>query len=111
MSELEDIRKRRMQELLQGQMQQQTNEVMQQQVQEQQINTQIKQIINKILTPEARQRLGNIRTAKPDFARNVEIFLIQLYQAGRLPKQVNDQTFKEILLKLKEGKRDTVISK
>ncbi len=111
MSELEEIRKKRMQELLQRQIQQQTQEGMQQQLQEQQINSQIKMIISRILTPEARQRLGNIRTARPDFARNVEIFLIQLYQAGRLPKQVNDQTFKEILMKLNEGKRDTKINR
>lgn len=111
MSELEEIRKRRMQELLQRQVQEQTQEQFQRQLQEQQIESQIKMIINRILTPEARQRLGNIRTARPDFARSVEIFLIQLYQAGRLPKQVDDKTFKEILLKLKEGKRDIKIKK
>lgn len=100
-----------MQELLQRQIQQATQERIQQQLQEEQINAQIRMIINKILTPEARQRLGNIRVAMPEFARSVEIFLIQLYQAGRLPKQVDDPMLKEILLKLKESKKEIRIRK
>jgi programmed cell death protein 5 len=104
--DLEEIRKRKMQELLQQQLEQQSREQMQQQLQEEYINVQIKKIINQILTPKARERLGNIRTVRPDFARSVELFLIQLYQAGRLPKQLNDAKFKEILLKLKQGKKE-----
>jgi len=105
-SELEEIRRRKMQELLQRQLQQQAQEQIQRQLQEEQINAQIKLIISKILSPKARERLSNIRIARPEFARSIEIFLIQLYQSGRLQGQLDDNKFKEILLKLKESKRD-----
>lgn len=94
--ELEGIRQQRLRQMLQQQAQQQ----IQQQVQEEQISAQIKLIINQILDTEARERLGNIRIARPEFARQIEIFLIQLYQAGRLPKRLTDAQFKEILEKL-----------
>lgn len=100
-----------MQQLLQQQMQEQAQEQIQRQMQEEQLNLQIKLIINQILTPEARGRLGNIRIARPDFARAVEIFLIQLYQQGKLRGTLDDKQLKEILMKLKEGKKEISIKK
>ena len=105
MDELEKLRRQRMQELMQQQSQQQ----MQQQIQEEQIDGQIKIIISQILTPQARERLGNIRTARPEFARQIEVFLIQLAQGGKLPSQVTDEQLKEILGKLQKKKRETKI--
>ena len=105
--ELEGIRQRKLRQMLQQQAQQQV----QQQVQEDQVSSQIKFIITQILDPEARGRLANIRLAKPEFARQIEIFLIQLYQAGRLPKMLTDVQFKEILEKLHEKKREPRIIK
>ncbi len=105
MDELERLRRQRMQELMQQQSQQQ----IQQQIQEEQIDEQIKIIISQILTPQARERLGNIRIARPEFARQIEVFLIQLAQGGRLPSQVTDEQLKEILGKLHKKKRETKI--
>ena len=84
---------------------------MQQQLKEQEIETQIKLIITKILTPEARERLGNIRLARPQFARQIEIFLIQLHQAGKLPQKLTDEQLKQILEKLKQGKKEFTIKR
>lgn len=103
--ELERIRQQKLRQMLQQQAQQQ----IQQQIQEEQISAQIKLIINQILDPEARERLGNIRLARPEFARQIEILLIQLYQAGRLPERLTDAQFKEILKKLHAKKRETRI--
>jgi len=70
----------------------------------------IKMIINRILTPEARERLGNIRLARPEFARQIEILLIQLYQAGQLPKKLTDEKLKEILERIHSRKKETKIT-
>lgn len=84
---------------------------MQEQMKAAELEKQIKLIINRILTPEARERLSNIRIVKPAFARQIEIFLIQLYQSGRLPQQVTDEQLKDILKRLKEQKREISIKR
>lgn len=106
-NELERLRQKRLKQLMQQQIQQQV----QQQLQEEQISVQIRMIMNQILTPEARSRLGNIRLARPEFAREIEILLIQLYQAGNLPKKLTDEKFKEILEKIHSRKKSTRIIK
>ncbi len=65
-------------------------------------------ILKKILTPEARQRLANIRYAKPQFAEEVELLLIQLAQQGRLKIPVDDATLVKLLKSLSK-KRETKI--
>ena len=111
MADIEELRQRRMQQVLQQQMQQQLQQQAQQQFQEDEISSQIKLIINKILTPEARERLGNIRTVRPSYARQIEILLIQLYQAGKLPSQLTDEGLKEILSRIKGSMRERRIEK
>ena len=59
-----------------------------------------------VLTPEARQRLANIRMARPEFAEQLEMQLIQLAQAGRLQIPVTDNQLKDVLDKLIVRKRD-----
>lgn len=107
MSDLEEIRKKKMQELLRQKNQQQV----QQQFQKKQIDAQIKKLIHHILSPEARERLGNIRAAKPNFARRVEVLLIQLYQGGRIPEPLSDEQFKKLLKKLKQGRKKDITIK
>ncbi len=109
MSELDELRSRRLRELArlqqqQGGFQQQDQEQMRQQ----EMESQIKTVVSQILTPEAQARLTNIRLARPDFARQVEVLLIQLYQSGRLAK-LSDEQFKALLTKIKGGQRDTKI--
>lgn len=50
-----------------------------------------------ILTPEARQRLANIRLVRPDVARLVEDQLLLLVQSGKISTPVDDETLKRIL--------------
>jgi programmed cell death protein 5 len=108
--DLEEIRRRRMQELMQGQMQQQGSQQMQRAMQEQQVAEQIKIILGQILEPAARDRLSNIRLASPEFARQIEILLIQLYQGGQLPQKLSDENFKKILEKIRSKKKETKIT-
>ncbi len=67
-------------------------------------------ILREILTPEARERLANIRLAKPQTAEGVEVQLIQLAQSGRLQSKVTDDQLKELLRTLKGKERETKIT-
>lgn len=107
MSELEELRRKRLRELQMLQ-QQQRQDPYTEQLQAQQMEEQINLIMRKLMTAEARERLANIRMARPEFARQVEILLIQLYQGGRLT-QLTDEQFKALLSKISSGKRDTKI--
>jgi len=98
-----------MRQLIEQQRGAQEQELVQQQLRKAEIEAQIRIIIKKILTPKARERLANIRIARPDFARQIEILLIQLYQTGRLPKQITDEQLKEMLEKLRSKKREIKI--
>ena len=58
--------------------------------------------MRKILSQEGRQRLENIRIVKPQFAEQIELQLIQLFQSGKLrgATPLPDKEFKKILEKV-----------
>lgn len=60
--------------------------------------------ILQIMTPEARSRLANIRAAKPEFAEQLELQLIQLAQSGRLGSKITDVQLRDILSRLQARK-------
>jgi programmed cell death protein 5 len=93
--ELEKLRARRMAELQSQQQQQQEIERAQQEAEVQKQN-----ILRKILTPEARQRLQNVKLVRPDFAQQLELQLIQLVQAGRVQIPINDELLKKLLIQI-----------
>jgi programmed cell death protein 5 len=66
-------------------------------------------ILRKILTPEARQRLTNLKMVKQEYAQQIELQLIQLAQQGRINLPLSDQQLKEILLKLQPRRREIKI--
>ena len=49
------------------------------------------------MTSEARERLGRVRTANPEFASRVEMVCLQAIQQG---KHIDDATLKQVLEKL-----------
>jgi len=102
--ELDDIRKRRMLEL-----QRRLAEEQQRAQMAQQIELQKQALLRQILTPEARQRMNNLKMVKPEFAAQLELQLIQLAQAGRLNIPLTDEQLKELLAKLQSTKRDIKI--
>ena len=101
--ELEALRRRRMAELQRGAVDDQRRTQAQQQERQKQA------IIRRILTPEARQRLTNIRMVKPEFAEDLEMQLIQLAQSGRLQSQVTDEQLKKTLIQLQGQKKEIKI--
>ena len=68
-----------------------------------------KVIMNKILTKKAIERLGRIRLVKPDLAMQLEVYLVQLYQAGQLKTVIDDKKLKEMLNSIVQKKDFRVI--
>jgi programmed cell death protein 5 len=101
--ELEELRRRKLMAL-----QQRTDEQRQVQM-EQQVEAQKQALLKKILTPEARQRLTNLRMVKPEFTEQLELQLIQLAQQGKLPIPLTDVQLKQILTQLQTQRRETKI--
>ncbi|MEM2908025.1 MAG: DNA-binding protein [Candidatus Hadarchaeales archaeon] len=98
--DLEEIRRRRLLEL-----QAKLEEQRRQEELRRQYEIQKRLALQQILTPEARSRLANIRAARPEFAEQIELQLIQLAQAGRITSQITDAQLREILRRLQERKR------
>lgn len=70
-----------------------------------------KELLRKVMTPEARERLGRIRLAKPDLAAVVEQQIIQLAASGRLNRQIDDATLVAILQRMSPEKREITITR
>src|SRR2546427_10026751 len=90
--ELDAIRRRKMAELQQAQVQAQAE----QQYRDQQ-QAQRQTILRQILTPEARERLGRIELAYPGLKENIENQLIAPAQSGRVRRRIDDPTLRQIL--------------
>jgi len=102
--ELENLRRRRLSEL----QQQATGDQNQSQVKKQ-VDAQKQALLRQILSPEARQRLTNLKMIKPEFTEQIELQLIQLAQTGKLPIPLPDAQLKQILIQLQSRKRETKI--
>ncbi|MBR2665464.1 MULTISPECIES: DNA-binding protein [Methanobrevibacter] len=117
MSDLDEIRQRRMAELqaqqaaAQNQAQQQAMAQAQQQEAQAQFEAQKKQILGQIMTPEARQRLANLKLTKPELVNQIEIQLIQSAQAGSLRGKVTDEQLKVLLRQIAGQKREIKITR
>ena len=68
----------------------------QENIQNAQIEAMKKMILRNILDKNAMERLSRVRLANPTTASQVEMYLIQLYQAGQI-KEVDDEKLKQIL--------------
>jgi programmed cell death protein 5 len=104
--ELDAIRQRKVQELVARQQQAVVEEE-----QTKQMEAQRQLVLRQILTPEARERLANLRIARAEVAGAVEDQLIMLAQSGRINQQIDDATLKELLRKIVPKKREIKIER
>ena len=68
-----------------------------------------KVVMRKILTKDAIERLGRIRVVKPELATQLELYLVQLYQAGQIKNVIDDPQLKKILDSLTGGQKFKII--
>ena len=102
--ELAALRKRRANELQRQLVDSQAREA-----QRQQIEAQRAQALRGILSTEARDRLNNLKLARPELAEQIESQLIMLAQSGRIQGQLSDDDLKQILTQMMSQKRETKI--
>lgn len=69
-----------------------------------QIEEMKRNILNRILTKEAFERLSRVRSVNPILANQVDLYLLQTYQTGKLTESITDEKLKEILKLLSEKK-------
>lgn len=117
MSDLDEIRQKRMAELqaqqaaMQNQAQQQAAAQAQQAAAQEQFEAQKRQILGQILTSEARARLANLKLTKPEMVNQIELQLIQSAQAGSLRGKVTDDQLKVLLRNIAGQKREIKITR
>lgn len=109
MSELEEIRRRKMEELQQRYAQ----DAMEQAQQEAQIKQQVSQIesvVRQRMSKEALQRYSNIKAADPERATQLLLLLAQFLQSGKT-SMITDDLLKQILIKVTPKKREMKIKR
>lgn len=105
-TELDELRRRKLAELQSIQ-----NQAVAQEQQSQAMEAQRQLILRQVLTPDARERLGRLKTAYPDIAASVEQQLILLAQSGRVAGPIDDASLKMILSRVVPRKRDIRIER
>ena len=107
--ELEELRRRRLMELQKESMTSEEN-ARREEEERRVAQKERQEILKKFLTPEAVQRLANIRLARPEVAENVENQILSIAQSGRLNRMITDNELKSILVRITE-KRETKIER
>jgi len=102
MGELDEIRKKKMEELKRKQEDEQ-------QTMEAEVQRQL--IFQQVMAPEARERLTRIKMANPEYAAQVENVLLQLIQQGRIKTRITEEMLKQILSQLQGQKKDFKITR
>ena len=76
---------------------------------EQQLEELKKRVMKVILSREAMERLGRIKLVKPELAAQLELYLVQLYQAGKIKGAISEEQIKLILETLSTKKEFKII--
>jgi len=56
-----------------------------------------RKVLTTILSKEAYERLSRVRVANPELANQADLYLLQIYQSGKLAGRVSDEQMKEVL--------------
>jgi len=94
--EIEAIRARKLEEL---------KKRMEEERRRKEVEGQREALLRSILSSDARARLTNLKLVKPEVARAVEDYIIQLVNSGRLTPPVEEDIVKRILIELDERMR------
>jgi programmed cell death protein 5 len=88
MDDIEEIRRKKREELEKQQEQEQVS--MQQEIQKQ-------MVLKQILDSAARERLARIKMANPSYGEQIEAVLFQLLQSGRIKERLSEEGFKQLI--------------
>jgi len=114
-AELAELRRRRLQQIQQMQASQSPDAMnaayAQQQAERDRRDSERSEALRRIMTPEARERLGRIRLAKPEVAQAVEQQVLALAASGRLQRAIDDVTLRAILERVMPERREIKITR
>lgn len=96
--ELEELKKKKLKEL-QNKMQDEHKKA-QQEAMEKRAEVMKKAMLRRVLTSEARQRLGRVRLAHPKLAKQAEMLILRAMRARGAEEKINDDELKQILKRL-----------
>ena len=106
MPTLDDIRKRKLEELMHLQ-----QEKLQDQSHIQQQIEQMENIVKQFMTKDALARYGSLKTAHHEKALQLILILFQAIQKGQIQDKINDSTLKKVLEQLTPKKKDIKIKR
>ena len=111
MSSDEELERLRAQRLAELQARQQQSAEQQRAQAQAEAEAQKQSLMRRLLTPEARQRLANIKMVRPEFGQHLELELIQLAQGGKVSIPITDDLLKKLLIQIEgqQKKRDISI--
>jgi programmed cell death protein 5 len=110
--ELSELRRRRLQQIQEMQAGGTPNALVQaQQAEYDRRESERAELLRRVMTPEARERLGRIRLAKPDVAQAVEQQVIALAASGRLRAPLDDATLRALLERIMPERREIKITR
>jgi programmed cell death protein 5 len=78
-------------------------------IQQQEMEQMKKTVLKKILDKSAIERMGRIRLVKPEVANQLELYLMQLYQSGKLKNVITEDQLIMILDSLSAKKEFKII--
>lgn len=108
--ELDDLRRKRLQEL-ERQASQEAAQGAVDQARREEAEAQKQAILRSALEPAARERLTRVRMARPEVASNLENQIVQLAVSGRLKSPITDEQLKSILEQSTRNRREINIER
>ncbi|TGC08703.1 DNA-binding protein [Methanolobus halotolerans] len=114
--DLEEIRRKRLEQLQQQQASEQMGAgemqaSMQQEQAKAEMDAKKQALLRQILTPEARERLSTLKMSRKEMVEQLESQLIMLAQNGRLQSRIDDEKLKQLLVQLQPKKREPTIKR
>jgi len=110
MTDIEELKRRRMEELQQQALSQQTD-MLKEQIQLQKQVAMLETVVKQKMTKEAISRYGNLKAAHPEKAIQIIAVLAQAIQQGQINEQITDEKFKILLKQLEPEKKEFKITK
>ena len=104
---IEGIRRRKMQEISNNEVQEAEKQLEEQQALAEQMQQQlsiIESVAKQFMSKEAISRYGAVKMAHPETAVKAIAFIAQAAQLGHIKEKLSDDDFKTILNEIKEGK-------
>ena len=76
-----------------------------------QIEEMKRQVMVRILSKDAFERLSRVKMVNPELAGQAELYLVQIYQTGKLTGKVTDEQMRGVLKALSDDRKDFSIKR